>query len=136
MFRYVKVRRSDGVVIKKVEGGSQRPLPRDDDTYYHMAVPDGVNIRGAMKVVEGSFVDCSPKELATVGSLKALRHRELVSTDFIFGGDSPFTEEQKAVWMEYRKALRDITDDGETVDKMVSRFPVRPDGKDPIKDLR
>lgn len=136
MFAYAKVDRHTDRVAMIVRGGPAKALPEDTDDFYYLLVPADLAVRGEMKVVNGKFVPCTAREKATVNSIKAIRHNELVSTDFIFGGDSPFTEEQKAVWMEYRKALRDITDDGETVDKMVSRFPIRPDGKDPIKDLR
>lgn len=52
------------------------------------------------------------------------RNSWLAATDWTVGNDSPLSDEQKAVWIEYRQALRDMMN-VDNIDDIV--VPVPPD---------
>ena len=64
-----------------------------------------------ISIVDGKLVYSdrilSTNELESIVISK--RNRLLVDSDWTILPDSPFTEEQRAMWREYRQALRDIT---------------------------
>jgi hypothetical protein len=58
-------------------------------------------------------------------NLRAKRNKLLIDSDYVVLADSPITD--KANWITYRQALRDITKGLDTVEKVNSTtFPKRP----------
>jgi hypothetical protein len=58
-------------------------------------------------------------------NLRAKRNKLLIDSDYVVLADSPVTD--KANWITYRQALRDITEGLDTVEKVNSTtFPKRP----------
>jgi hypothetical protein len=60
-----------------------------------------------------------------LNKLRAKRNKLLIDSDYVVLADSPITD--KANWITYRQALRDITEGLDTVEKVNSTtFPKRP----------
>lgn len=49
------------------------------------------------------------KFLDKIHEVRLIRDQRLAESDWRVGVDSPLTDEQKAVWITYRQALRDCT---------------------------
>jgi hypothetical protein len=58
-------------------------------------------------------------------NLRAKRNKLLIDSDYVVLADSPITD--KANWITYRQALRDITEGLDTVEKVNNvAFPTKP----------
>lgn len=76
-----------------------------------------------------------PPEPISVQQVKMLRDAELRATDEYMVPDRPMTEEMRDQWRLYRQALRDFGT-LKTALEMIAAWPERPDGRDPLCNLR
>jgi YHS domain-containing protein len=76
-----------------------------------------------------------PPPPPTLWQVKAARDAELAATDAYMMPDRPMTDWAHEEWRAYRQKLRDLGSLS-TADAMVAAWPVRPDGRDAIADMR
>lgn len=94
------------------------------------------------KVVGGVVVEMTPTEKAdllrpTLDDVKGRRNAQLMVTDFTQVSDAPdpIAGASAAQWAAYRQGLRDLGQYASPAD-WIANWPARPDGLDPIADLR
>ena len=59
--------------------------------------------------------------------IRLARNFLLDDTDWVFGGDSPISNEEKELWRTYRQALRDIPQNSSYVEAHDVKFPISPE---------
>lgn len=59
--------------------------------------------------------------------IRLARNFLLDDTDWVFGGDSPVSDEEKELWKTYRQALRDIPQNSAYVEAHDVMFPISPE---------
>jgi hypothetical protein len=59
--------------------------------------------------------------------VRLARNFLLDDTDWVFGGDSPISAEEKELWKVYRQALRDIPQNSAYVEAHDVKFPISPE---------
>jgi hypothetical protein len=59
--------------------------------------------------------------------IRLARNFLLDDTDWVFGGDSPISDEEKELWKTYRQALRDIPQNSAYVEAHDVMFPISPE---------
>lgn len=130
----VKVRNSDGVVVGSKSWLDDATVPPGDNeiTYYDRpAVMNGAGFgKKFRRNPDGSFEEFIPPP--TAREVLTVRFNELAASDWTAVAD----REPMPEWVAYRKALRDLTAEGKTVEAMMALFPKRPDGVDAIAHLR
>lgn len=121
-------------------------------------LPDGwgsltVEIDGAVptslthRVVDHTLVELSQIERAnalapTASEVRAIISEELASTDQYMVPDRPLLDQQRSAWIAYRQAIRDLSKPQDdlgrafTAVEMVTAWPSRPDGVDPVAAIR
>ena len=130
----MKVRKSDGLVVGAKSWSNDETVPPDEGEFSYYDKPvvmDGAAFgKKFRRKSDGSFEEFIPAP--TFREILTVRFNELASSDWTAVADrDPMPE-----WVAYRKALRDLTDKGKTVEAMMAAFPTRPDGSDPISHLR
>ena len=102
------------------------------------------NMKKIINTPEGSFeVELTPEELAqrqaeeqawlagafdrAINELRAKRNKLLADSDYIVLTDSPITPAKKSEWMNYRTALRNLTQGLDTIEKVNNvSYPLKP----------
>jgi Phage tail assembly chaperone protein len=94
----------------------------------------------------GTIVEIDPAEMAErtakqfdadlARDTEQMIRRELDATLETQFADYPASDEQRAQWLDYRRALRKLSELKSDPVAMVRAFPVRPDQQDPIAYLR
>lgn len=64
---------------------------------------------------------------ATWYGIRLARNFLLDDTDWVFGFDSPISDEEKELWKKYRKALRDIPQNSSYIEATDVMFPISPE---------
>lgn len=59
--------------------------------------------------------------------IRLARNFLLDDTDWVFGGDSPISDEEKELWKTYRQALRDIPQNESYTEAYDVKFPISPE---------
>ena len=59
--------------------------------------------------------------------VRLARNFLLEDTDWVFGGDSPTSDEEKELWRTYRQALRDIPQNSAYTEAHDVKFPISPE---------
>jgi hypothetical protein len=59
--------------------------------------------------------------------IRLARNFLLDDTDWVFGGDSPISDEEKVLWKTYRQALRDIPQNSSYTEAHDVKFPISPE---------
>jgi hypothetical protein len=87
------------------------------------------------ELADKSQVERAQSLLPKVFEVRVAISQELTATDGFVAADRPLSPELRAAWVTYRQTLRDLSKlDGPTA--MVSAWPARPSGSDPIPSLR
>jgi YHS domain-containing protein len=134
-------------------GADHRTIERDGTLYHfcsdHCAVKfflaaDKCLEERAARVANGAAQDgpwqcCEvvalPAPPPAIAEIKIARNSELAATDAYLVTDRPMPDEVRAAWRTYRQALRDLGALS-TAEEMIAAWPIRPDGRDVIADMR
>lgn len=124
----IGVRKADGTLARRKSWRYDK-LPPEDAELFWIWQPENYDPGKEYRFTDGKLVVSTE---VTAQALLTIRHSELVASDWTAIAD----REPMPEWVAYRTALRDLTQDGKDVDKMIARFPLRPDGTDPIANMR
>jgi hypothetical protein len=110
-----------------VEGQSYIEVPAETlnnvvETHY---VADGVLVEKAPRPTDSSFYVWSPNTWAFdadafLAVVRRDRNKRLSATDWTQVADAPLTEEQVSAYRTYRQALRDITDNLDGTERLLT----------------
>jgi hypothetical protein len=91
------------------------------------------------KLVEKNAAEKARALIPTETEIRQAVYAALSASDHLMLPDrDDISEETRAAWVKYRKALRGLSkgSPSPTVSDMIANFPVQPDGTDPIADWR
>lgn len=123
-------------------GSDANPAPRDGlSLAFSESHPDYITQK--IDVATGRIVSKSDAEIAhenqpSMTEVRAAVELELWRSDKFVLQDFPVSQDVCAAWMVYRKALRDLSkgDPRPTSAAMIAAWPLDPNGKDAITNLR
>lgn len=95
--------------------------------------PNPLKFEGEPHPVPADILDLSEEQLeflmveSQINMIRQKRNQLLLESDWTQGKDCTLSQEKIAAWAEYRKALRDVTDNINSVDAALSvTWPSKP----------
>ena len=121
------------MAMEKDDSSANRSYLQAEPLCKHIELPEGVDEKYAVcEMQEGEMVlvESEDKELAHMeqcwDNIRAQRNKLLSESDFSQLEDVPMSAPQKAAWVAYRQALRDLPE--EVVDpRQEVEWPVKPE---------
>lgn len=126
----------DGIAESHLPGCAVLVIPDADEDGNVITANQGLSgLTHKVDLTTRAAIALSNAELAamnapTMGDVARAVSQELAASDQYMMPDHPITADDRAKWIDYRRALRDCSKGVETAGQMLALIPSRPDGPD------